>query len=252
MVQKLETRNTSTAQELKRASLSLEGSEPQEIIRWGVQEFLPDITLACSFGGVSGMALLDMTLKINPETPVFYIDTHFLFPETYALKDQASRRYGFKPQAFAAELTREEQAAVHGDELWAKDPDRCCEMRKVQPNVRALAGRRAWISGLRRDQDGDRRNIDIVAWDGKFNLVKVNPLANWTEAQVWRYVAEHGVPYNALHDRGYPSIGCTFCTKSVKPGEDPRSGRWAGFEKNECGIHVQPDNGQVAREDRPE
>jgi phosphoadenosine phosphosulfate reductase len=122
--------------------------------------------------------------------------------------------------------------------LWAVDPDACCEIRKVEPNRRALAGKRAWISGIRRDQSSTRADTDIVQWDEKFGLVKINPLASWTESQVWSYILEHDVPYNELHDRGYPSIGCTNCTKPVAAGDDPRSCRWQGFDKTECGLHV--------------
>jgi phosphoadenosine phosphosulfate reductase len=226
----------------------MEGANPQEIVRWAVDEFFPDLTLACSFGGVSGMVLLDMTMKVNPEVPVFYIDTDFLFPETYALRDAASARYGRAPTAFKTALTPEAQAERYGEALWSRDPDLCCEIRKVEPNGRALAGKRAWIAGLRRDQGATRKEVGIVEWDSQFSLVKVNPLATWTEAQVWGHILKNRVPYNPLHDQGYPSIGCRQCTRAVKPGEDPRAGRWSGFEKVECGIHIQPD-GTIVRDD---
>ena len=234
-----------TEEKLQAISQSFEGAEPQEIIRWSLDEFSPDITLACSFGGGSGMALLDMTLKINLAVSVFYLDTDFLFPETYILREQVSKRYGIQPIAFKAELTPQEQAERYGEALWARDPDLCCELRKVRPNAQALAGHRAWIAGLRRDQGGIRRNAAIVSWDTKFSLVKLNPLANWTEAQVWDYIKENEVPYNSLNDRGYPSLGCTFCTRRVEPGDHPRAGRWSGFSKMECGIHLPPTAGQA-------
>jgi phosphoadenosine phosphosulfate reductase len=135
-------------------------------------------------------------------------------------------------------LTPSQQSEKYGDALWSRDPDACCAIRKVEPNERALAGKRAWISGIRRDQTKQRAGMDIVEWDEKFGLVKINPLANWTESQVWKYILDNGVPYNELHDRNYPSIGCTHCTTAVVPGEDPRSGRWQGFDKTECGLHV--------------
>src|SRR6185503_5173921 len=122
--------------------------------------------------------------------------------------------------------------------LWSRDPDLCCELRKVEPNKRALEGKRAWVSGIRRDQAATRAETPIVEWDTKFGLVKINALAQWSESQVWKYILDNAVPYNELHDKSYPSIGCTHCTKPVKAGEDPRSGRWQGFEKTECGIHV--------------
>ncbi len=184
------------------------------------------------------MVLLDMMMAIDRGVEVFYLDTDFLFPETYKLRDVAAARYGIEPVGYMSLLTPEQQARRHGDALWARDADACCAIRKVEPNRRALADKRAWISGIRRDQTKQRGAIRIVEWDEKFGLVKVNPLATWTEAQVWKYIVENGVPYNELHDRGYPSIGCTYCTNSVKPGEDPRSGRWQGQNKVECGLHV--------------
>ncbi len=233
-----ETRRKPTPEALKSASLALEGSEPQEILRWAAREYQPGLSLACSFGGPSGMVLLDMMMQIDPTVEVFYIDTDFLFPETYALRDIAAKRYNFEPKGYMSLLTPSQQAAKHGDALWGRDPDACCAIRKVEPNERALAGKTAWISGIRRDQSPTRADTDIVQWDEKFDLVKVNPLASWTESQVWKYILDNNVPYNELHDRSYPSIGCTHCTKPVAEGADPRSGRWQGFDKIECGIHV--------------
>ena len=224
--------------DLDAVSSALEGASPQEILRWAVERYQPGLALACSFGGPSGMVLLDMIMAIDRGVDVFYLDTDFLFPETYRLRDVAAARYGFQPAGYTSLLTPSRQAARHGDALWARDADACCAIRKVEPNRRALAGKRAWISGIRRDQAKTRRDVRIVEWDDKFGLVKVNPLAAWTESQVWTYILENGVPYNELHDRGYPSIGCTYCTNPVKPGDDPRSGRWQGQDKVECGLHV--------------
>jgi phosphoadenosine phosphosulfate reductase len=227
---------TYTPETLALFNAEMEGREPEDILRWAVEEFQPGLTLACSFGGPSGMVLLDMVMKIDPTVEVFYLDTDFLFPETYHLRDVCQQRYGFKPIGYKSLLTPDEQAAHYGEALWLRDPDRCCELRKVEPNTRALAGKHAWISGMRRDQAVTRRNISIVEWDAKFELVKLNPLAAWDEKRVWSYIVANDVPYNPLHDRGYPSIGCIHCTLPVNPGDDPRSGRWAGFDKIECGI----------------
>ena len=223
---------------LRAASDRLEGASPQEILSWAAREYQPGLALACSFGGPSGMVLLDMMMKIDRAVEVFYLDTDFLFPETYRLRDIAAAKYGFEPVGYMSLLTPAQQAAKHGEALWARDPDACCAIRKVEPNERALHGKRAWISGIRRDQSKTRTDIGIVEWDDKFGLVKVNPLAAWTESDVWKYIIDNGVPYNELHDKNYPSIGCTHCTKAVLPGEDPRSGRWQGFEKTECGLHA--------------
>ena len=184
------------------------------------------------------MALLDMAVKIEPEVNVFYLDTGFLFPETYSLLEQTKQRYGIEPVAFRSRWSPRDQAHEFGEELWKHNPDLCCEIRKVEPNLRALDGKRAWIAGLRRDQASTRRSLKVVEWDDRFGLVKLNPLAAWTETQVVEYINANDVPYNPLYDKGYPSIGCMQCTRAVKPGEDPRAGRWANSSKIECGLHL--------------
>ncbi|MBI4299725.1 MAG: phosphoadenylyl-sulfate reductase [Chloroflexi bacterium] len=229
--------------DLKAVSETLEGKPPLDVLGWALEEFSPELALACSFGGPTGMVLLDMLSKLgalNGKAHVFYLETGFLFPETHALREEVEDRYGFKAAAYSSDISLEQMAEKHGPELWARDSDLCCEIRKVEPNARALVGMRAWLSGIRRDQASTRRETAIVDWDAKFNLAKVSPLVAWSEAQVWTYIVENRVPYNALHDRGYPSIGCMPCTRPVKPGEDPRAGRWAGTDKTECGLHVQP------------
>lgn len=223
--------------ELARLNAELEGQGPQGILKWAVQRFGSALTLACSFGGISGMVLLDMAVKIDPDIRVFYLDTGFLFPETYALRDEVERRYGIKPLAFRPALSAEAQAARYGEALWLRDPDKCCAIRKVGPNRQALEGMQAWIAGLRRDQSGTRRQIRAVEWDNKFNLYKISPLWDWTEEMVWIYLEVEGIPYNRLHEQGYPSLGCTNCTRPVAAGEDSRAGRWSGRGKTECGLH---------------
>lgn len=227
-----------TAEELAAVNQRLEGASPQEILAWAIEQFPGKLTLACSFGGVSGMVLLDMTVKQDSTIPVFYADTDFLFPETYELRDLVAERYGIVPRAYKSALTPLEQAAQYGEALWLRDPNLCCELRKVEPTARALQGFDAWITGIRRDQSSTRKEVSIVEWDAKFGLLKVNPLAAWDETQTRAYLAQHDVPYNPLNDQGYPSLGCTHCTRAVQIGEDPRAGRWAGFDKTECGLHV--------------
>ena len=229
--------DTYTPERLVTISAGLEGRSPQEILRWGFDAFGDRITLACSFGGPSGMVLLDMAAKMRPQVRVFYIDTEVLFPETYELAQRCAERYGLQPLAFRPLLTIAEQGEQHGDALWARDPDACCNMRKVEPNYRALKGMDAWISGLRRDQSDGRKDTAVAGWDKKFNVVKLSPLVDWTEKDVWTYIVANDVPYNPLHDRGYPSVGCTHCTRPVGAGEDMRAGRWEGFDKTECGLH---------------
>ncbi len=233
--------NAQEIEAIEQAAAALDAAEPEEILRWAIDRYGEGLTLACSFGGISGMVLLDMVQRLAPETEVFYLDTDYLFPETYEMVDTSRARW---PEArivgYKTDVTPEEQARLYGERLWERDPDLCCEIRKVEPNRRALQGKRAWISGLRRDQSSDRGATLAVQWDAKFGLVKVNPLINWDEKRVWAYIFKYSVPYNPLHDRGYPSIGCTNCTKAVNPGDDPRSGRWADTDKNECGLHTAP------------
>lgn len=226
-----------TAARIAAANAELDGATPQETLRWSIDRFPGEITLACSFGGLSGMVLLDMVMRLDRSIPVFYLDTDLLFPETLATRDAAIARYDFQPLGFRAERTLDQQAAAHGPALWARDPDACCALRKVAPNRRALEGHSAWISGLRRDQSAARRDVQRVGWDVEFGLVKINPLVDWTENQLWDYVNENQVPHNPLHAQGYPSIGCIPCTRPVAAGEDARAGRWTGFEKTECGLH---------------
>ncbi|MCL6515320.1 phosphoadenylyl-sulfate reductase [Alicyclobacillus sp.] len=211
-------------------------ARPQEILQVALER-VPNIALACSFGA-EDMVLLDMLMKIHPDAQVFYLDTDLLFAETYSLIEQAKARYGIPNlRAVHSELTVEAQAAQYGDRLWARDPNLCCDLRKVRPLTRVLDGLDGWITGIRRDQAPTRANAQVFEVDAKFGLVKVNPLAFWTWEQVWSYIRENDVPYNPLHDQGYPSIGCIHCTRPVRPGEDLRAGRWSGFDKTECGLH---------------
>ena len=224
--------------ELDEINAGLAERGPQQILEWAIRQFSPNLTLACSFGGISGMVLLDMAVKLAPQIRVFYLDTGFLFPETYALQDEVARRYGIKPVAFQPQLSPAAQALEFGEALWQREPDKCCAIRKVEPNRRALEGMRAWIAGLRRDQSATRRQVRAVEWDSKFGLYKINPLWDWTEEMLWIYIRAEEIPYNPLHEQGYPSLGCTNCTRPVAQGEDSRAGRWSGFNKTECGLHV--------------
>lgn len=215
-----------------------EGADPRATLAWAVERFYPEIALACSFGA-EDVILVDILSRIRPDVKIFYLDTDLFFPETNAVRDRLAEKYSPNLIRVSPLLSLEEQAARHGAELWKTDPDLCCKIRKVEPLKRALGtlGLQSWITGVRREQSPTRANAQVVEWDAKFNLVKFNPLALWTGAQVWEYIRANGVPYNELHDRGYPSIGCVPCTRRIKPGEDPRAGRWAGFKKTECGLH---------------
>lgn len=229
-----------TVSELKHINQQLEGSSPQLVLRWGFEHFGPDIVQATGFGP-EGVALMHMIAEIRPETRIFYLDTALLFPETYTLRDELVRRLGVRLERVATGLSLEEQTKKYGEALWQSDPDSCCYLRKVTPQREYLGGYRAWITGIRRDQTIFRANAGLVEWDTTNKMVKLNPLAAWTSQQVWDYIHTHNLPYNPLHDKGFPSIGCWPCTRAVKPGEDPRAGRWSGQEKTECGIHLKPD-----------
>jgi len=209
----------------------LEASSAQEVLAYVVEAFHPRLAVACSFQKEASV-IMDMLLRIEPSARFFTLDTGVLFPETYATWRALEERYGVRIETFQG-MTLARQEDLHGPELWAREPDRCCGIRKVAPLNEALSGLDGWVSGLRRDQSPSRAGTPKLAWDAKHGLWKANPLADWSERDVWRYLAERDVPYNALHDRGYPSIGCTHCTR---PAEG-REGRWAQKAKTECGIH---------------
>jgi phosphoadenosine phosphosulfate reductase len=192
----------------------------------------PALALACSFQKEESV-LLDMLLEREPSARVFALDTHVLFPESYALWRELEQRYGIRIEVFEGpSLGR--QAATHGEALWSRNPDLCCSIRKVAPLAEALSGLDGWITGVRRDQAPSRAGTPKLGWDDRHELWKASPLADWTDDDVWAYVREHELPVNPLHERGYASIGCTHCTA---PGAG-RDGRWAGTGKTECGLHA--------------
>jgi len=228
-----------TPENLRTLSDQFEHSHPVEILRWGWENFGDGIALATGFGP-EGVVLMHLVSQIAPEMTIFYLDTDLLFEETYALRDELANRLGLRFTRVHSRLSLETQAAQYGPELWARDPDQCCQLRKVNPLRQYLADKGAWITAIRRDQTQTRAAAGLVEWDAANQLVKLNPLANWTSRQVWTHIANYHLPYNPLHDAGYPSLGCWPCTHPVAAGADPRSGRWAGLGKTECGIHLSP------------
>ena len=215
----------------------LEGASAGEILLWASQH-LPKLTFATGFGA-EGCVLIDMIARAGLPIDLFTLDTGVLFPETYALWKQLEERYGVTIRSVTPQQTIEAQALTLGPALWSRDPDRCCELRKIRPLRAALAGFDGWITAIRREQTPERAQAQPVEKDGKFGLIKVNPLVAWKHDDVWAHIYENDVPYNPLHERGYPSIGCSPCTSAVQPGEDPRTGRWRGAAKTECGLHAQ-------------
>lgn len=214
----------------------LRDAGPEEILRWAVERFYPKLTMATAFGA-EGCAIIHMLAEIEPRVRIFNLDTGYQFRETLELRDRIAEKYGIEVEMIRPATTVAEYEAIHGGPLYETHPDRCCHDRKILPLRRAIVGYEGWISSIRGDQSKDRANTPKVGWDKKFNLVKINPLLNWTKKDVWTYVVANGVPYNPLHDAGYPSIGCWPCTQPVAPGDDERAGRWAGKAKTECGLH---------------
>lgn len=217
--------------------IAAEDWSPAHVLQWAFQTFGDSVALSSAFGA-EGMVLIDIASRVQESFRIFTLDTEFLFPETYNLIDQVEQRYGITIERVFPLLSPEEQEHALGPALWRRDPDQCCNIRKVEPLRRKLGELQAWITSIRRDQTAARAGAGKIEWDDKFGLVKINPLVDWSSKEVWQYIREHDIPYNALHDRSYPSIGCTHCTRAVRPGESPRAGRWAGYSKTECGLHV--------------
>ena len=204
----------------------------ERVLGWLLEQFPGKVALACSFQKEETV-LLDMLFGLEPKARVFAIDTHYLFPETYAYWREVEQRYGTSIEVFEGP-SQAELEAVHGERLWERNLDLYLAIAKVAPLVTALGGLDAWISGIRRDQSPTRADVPKIGWDEQHELWKANPLADWTDEMCWDYIRARELPYNSLHDRGYASIGDTH---STQPGEG-RAGRWAGTDKTECGIHT--------------
>jgi phosphoadenosine phosphosulfate reductase len=241
------TRNV-TSEDVTKMALAAEPMSAGDVLRCALERFDRRVALASSFGA-EDMVLIDMLMKIDRTARILTLDTGRLPQETYNVIDATRQKYGaavevFFPQAEAVER----MVAEHGMNLFYHSVEYrqlCCGVRKMEPLRRALAGLDAWITGLRREQSVTRTAVHKIQWDESNQLVKVNPLVDWTREDVWRYIRDHNVPYNALHDRGYPSIGCGPCTRAVHPGEHERAGRWwwEHPETKECGLHVTKPDG---------
>lgn len=224
---------------------SLKGKSAEEVLAFCINKFGNKIGFATSMGA-EDQVLTDMIAKISKQANIFTLDTGRLFPETYNLIDKTNKFYGIKINVFfpdykeVEEMVREKGINLFYDSV--ENRERCCYLRKKEPLKRAFKGLDAWICGLRKDQSITRFNNQMVEWDKQHGLLKINPLIDWSEDQVWDYIRKHNVPYNELHDKGFPSIGCQPCTRAIKPGEDVRAGRWwwEQPEKRECGLHNRP------------
>ena len=210
---------------------------PQKLLEW-IAKNLPNKKVIMGTGfGPPGIVLLDMLFKVTKDISVFYIDTDFFFDQTYDLKNKLEKKYNITFLKFNTELTPEMQKKQYGDKLWEADPDACCNLRKVLPLKEALANYDLWITGIRKKQTQVRKNANLIEFESRFEVIKINPLINWTHDDVWDYIRVHNLPYNPLHDSSYPSIGCKQCTSPICAGDDDRSGRWKGIKKTECGLH---------------
>jgi phosphoadenosine phosphosulfate reductase len=224
-------------EEIFEAGRRLEGHPPEEVLRWAVETFALRLTMATAFGA-EGCCIIHMLAEIDPRVRIFNLDTGYQYKETLELRERIKQRYGIEVEYVRATSTVEQYEAMNNGPLYNSDPDQCCHDRKIVPLQQAVVGYDAWISAIRRDQTVHRAVASVVQWDAKFNLVKVNPLLTWTKRDVWEFILKNDVPYNPLHDQGYPSIGCWPCTRAVCEGEDERAGRWGGRAKKECGLHV--------------
>jgi phosphoadenosine phosphosulfate reductase len=227
-----------TEAELQRVNEKFERESPQSILEWAAEMMGEKLAVVTSFQP-TGIVTLHMMHDIAPNTAVLTLDTGVLFPETYALIDTLTDKWNLNLTRVRSDLSLSQQDEQYGAKLWERDPDKCCHIRKVVPLAPALAPYEGWITGLRRDQSG-RSNVPVVSLDKKYQKVKICPFASWTEDMMWMYIHAYELPYNALHDQNYPSIGCNTpnCTQPVTAGADGRSGRWANTGKKECGLHV--------------
>ncbi len=207
------------------------------VLKWSYEQYGEDIVYACSFG-IEGIVLIDLISKVQPKATIVFLDTDVNFKETYETIDRVKEKYPDlniimkKPK-----LTLEEQAAQYGDKLWETNPNQCCQIRKLTPLNEVLSDAKAWLSGLRHEQSETRKHVQFINRDDKFQSIKICPLIHWTWKDIWRYVTKNDLPYNPLHDQGYPSIGCSHCTAPAFDMNDLRSGRWQGKGKTECGLH---------------
>ena len=219
--------------------------EPEDVLNWGLTTFGQQTAVATGFGP-TGIIILHMLSQIRPKGQVFYLQTDLFFPETLALRDELAARLDIEFVEVHSNLSLDDQRRQYGPNLWEHNSDLCCQLRKINPMRQFLSDKKAWVTGLRRDQSPSRANTEFVSWDSANHLLKLCPLAYWSRNQVWDYINAYNLPYNELHDRGYPSIGCQPCTKPAEiDSDDERAGRWSNLDKTECGIHFH--DGQIVR-----
>ncbi len=218
-----------------RGAADLADASAEDLLRWTDENFGGAYVVASN---MQDAVLVEMAAKVRPGVDVLFLDTGYHFAETIGTRDAAEAVYDVHVVNVMPELTVPEQDEAHGKDLFARDPASCCRMRKVEPLAKALSGYRAWVTGIRRVEAPTRANAPVISFDEAFGLVKINPLAAWSDEQMQDYINTNGILVNPLVDEGYPSIGCKPCTARPEPGSDPRSGRWQGLAKTECGLHA--------------
>jgi phosphoadenosine phosphosulfate reductase len=226
---------TDLAELARQASVELQGASAEGALRWGFDRFGDRL---CVTSSMADAVLPHLASTIRPGVDIIFLDTGYHFAETIGMRDAVAAVLPVTVRTILPVLTVQEQDAAYGPKLHDRDPDRCCAMRKVEPLGRALAGYRAWASGLRRADSASRAGAQMVEFDARRNMIKLNPIVNWTDEQVERYIAENSILQNPLLFDGYGSIGCAPCTRRLLPGESARAGRWAGSGKTECGVHL--------------
>ncbi|MBN1555740.1 MAG: phosphoadenylyl-sulfate reductase [Phycisphaerae bacterium] len=228
--------NIVTIQQAETLSDELRDGSVLDIIRRAVESFGEGLGFMTALG-YSGIVLLHHILQVKPDIEAHFIDTGFHFPETLAFLERLREEWKVNFVVVRPTMTREELTERMGPEPWRVNADLCCHHMKVEPLLRVIHDKAAWLSAIRRDQSATRAGVDVVELDGR-GVLKINPLAYWTSEQVWEYIRKHNLPYHPLHDEGFPSIGCLPCTAPVQPGEHERSGRWNSMPKLECGLHL--------------
>ncbi|MGE2723925.1 phosphoadenylyl-sulfate reductase [Mycolicibacterium pulveris] len=219
----------------ERGARELDGASAIDLLRWTDENFAGNYIVASN---MQDAVLVEMAAKVRPGVDVLFLDTGYHFAETIGTRDAVASVYDVNVVNVTPEKSVAEQDALFGKDLFAREPNECCRMRKVEPLSKALRGYSAWVTGIRRVEAPTRANAPLISWDNAFGLVKINPLAAWTDEDMQNYIDANGVLVNPLVDEGYPSIGCAPCTAKPVEGADPRSGRWAGTGKIECGLHA--------------
>lgn len=233
-----------TLEEVEQLADRMDGWSLEHILCWAFEHFGDQVGMMTALG-YSGVVLMDHVRKIRPGFEVVFVDTGFHFPQTLAFLEDLQQRWELNFNVVQPSLPREQIDSILGPQPWKTNPDLCCHHRKVEPMLRMLPTKAAWLSALRRDQSTSRARLEVVEIDGRGTL-KIYPMARWTRDQTWDYIRDNQLPYHPLHDENYPSIGCTHCTAPVAPGQHERAGRWNSMPKLECGIHVHRDRQREA------